>query len=59
MTLPSKSIGPIAVRAVKGGPGHYVVPAADFGVKGDWEVKLVGLVSEFDQYETTIKVPIR
>jgi copper transport protein len=59
MTLPSKSIGPIAVRAIKGGPGHYVVPAADFGVKGDWEVKLVGLVSEFDQYETTIKVPIR
>jgi copper transport protein len=59
MTLPSKSIGPIAVRAVKGGPGHYVVPAADFGVKGDWQVKLTGRVSEFDQYETTIKVPIR
>ena len=59
MTLPSKSIGPIAARAVKGGPGHYVVPATDFGVKGDWEVKLTGRVSEFDQYETTVKVPIR
>jgi copper transport protein len=59
MALPGENIGPIAVRAVKGGPGHYVVPAADFGVSGDWQVKLTGRVSEFDQYETTVKVPIR
>ena len=59
MTLPSKNIGPIAARAIKAGPGHYVVPAADFGVKGDWKVKLVARVSEFDQYATTVKVPIR
>jgi copper transport protein len=58
MTLPSKDIGPLAVRPVKAGPGHYVVPAADFGVEGDWEVRFTGRVSEFDQYETKLKVPI-
>ncbi len=58
-TLPGENIGPIAIRAVKGGPGHYVVPAADFGVKGDWQVKLTGRVSDFDQYEATVRVPIR
>jgi copper transport protein len=58
MTLPSKGIGPLAARPTKAGPGHYVVPAADFGVAGDWEVKFTGRVSEFDQYETTVEVPI-
>jgi copper transport protein len=58
MTLPSKEIGPLAGHPTKAGPGHYVVPAADFGVAGDWEVKFTARVSEFDQYETTIEVPI-
>ncbi len=59
MTLPSKDIGPLAARPVKAGPGHYVVPATDFGVKGDWELRFTGRVSEFDQYETTVEVPIK
>jgi copper transport protein len=58
MTLPSKDIGPLAARATKAGPGHYVVPAADFGVAGKWQVRFTGRVSEFDQYETTFEVPI-
>ena len=58
MTLPSKDIGPLAARPTKAGPGHYVVPATDFGVAGDWDVKFTGRVSEFDQYETTFEVPI-
>jgi copper transport protein len=58
MTLPSKDIGPLAVRPTKAGPGHYVVPAADFGVAGKWQVRFIGRVSEFDQYETAFEVPI-
>jgi copper transport protein len=58
MTLPSKDIGPLAARATKAGPGHYVVPAADFGLAGKWQVGFIGRVSEFDQYETTFEVPI-
>jgi copper transport protein len=58
MTLPSKDIGPLAVRPTKAGPGHYVVPAADFGVAGNWVLNFTGRVSEFDQYETTFEIPI-
>jgi copper transport protein len=58
MTLPSKGIGPLALRPAKAGPGHYVVPAGDFGVAGKWQVRFTGRVSEFDQYETTFEVPI-
>jgi hypothetical protein len=46
------------VRPTKAGPGHYVVPAADFGVAGKWQVRFIGRVSEFDQYETAFEVPI-
>jgi copper transport protein len=59
MTLPDKDIGPLAVRPRKAGPGHYVMPATDFGVKGDWQIRFQNRVSEFDQYETTVEVPIR
>jgi copper transport protein len=57
--LPEKNVGPLAARATKAGPGHYVVPAMDFGIEGDWEVRFTGRVSEFDQYETTFEVPIK
>jgi copper transport protein len=59
MTLPSKDIGPLAAHPTKAGPGHYVVPAADFGVSGDWNLKFTARVSDFDQYETTVEVPIK
>jgi copper transport protein len=58
MSLPSKDVGPIAVKATKAGPGHYVVPAADFTIAGKWDVTFAARVSEFDQYETKVEVPI-
>ncbi len=57
--LPGKQIHPIALDARQAGPGHYVVSGAAFGVKGDWEVEVVARVSDFDEYRTTVKVPIR
>jgi copper transport protein len=59
ITQVDKGIGPLPVRAQKAGPGHYVMPATDFGAQGDWQVRIVDRVSQFDQYETTVKVPIR
>jgi copper transport protein len=56
--LPKKQIAPIELDATKAGPGHYVVTAASLGVKGDWDVEVVARVSEFDEYRTTVKVPI-
>jgi copper transport protein len=59
MSLPSKSIGPLKVDARKGGPGHYVAPGVDFVPGGKWKIQIVDRVSEFDQYEKTVDVPIR
>lgn len=56
--LPSKRIGPLRLPARQAGPGHYVVEAGVLGVAGDWEVELISRVSDFDEYRTTVKVPI-
>jgi copper transport protein len=57
--LPGKQIHPIALDARQAGPGHYVGSGAAFGVKGDWQVEVVARVSDFDEYRTSVKVPIR
>jgi copper transport protein len=59
MSLPSKSIGPLKADARKAGPGHYVAPGVDFVPGGKWKVQIIDRVSEFDEYETTVDVPIR
>jgi copper transport protein len=59
LRLPDKGIGPIKPTPQKAGPGHYVLPAVDFVPGGDWEADIVDRVSEFDQYETKVKVPIK
>jgi copper transport protein len=58
-TQPKKSIGPLKVEVRKGGPGHYVMPGAVFGVSGDWLVKIEARVSRFDAYYATVPVEIR
>jgi copper transport protein len=57
--LPGRRIHPIELDAREAGPGHYVVSGAAFGVKGDWGIEVVARVSDFDEYRTTVKVPIR
>lgn len=42
----------------RAGPGHYVVPGAQLSAAGEWEVEVVVRVSAFDQYETTIDLPV-
>jgi copper transport protein len=59
LSQPDKSIGPLKVDARKAGPGHYVMSGAVFGVPGDWQVRVISRVSEFDEYSTTLKVPIK
>jgi copper transport protein len=56
--LPEKRIAALDLTTDKTGPGHYTVTGATFGVAGDWKVKVAVRVSDFDQYETTFKVPI-
>jgi copper transport protein len=57
-TLPSKEIGPLPLTVQSAGPGHYIVQSALLNAPGDWELGLALRVSEFDQYETEVEVPV-
>jgi copper transport protein len=59
MSLPDKNIGPLKAEPRKAGPGHYVVLGASFVPGGKWKVQVVDRVSAFDEYQTTVDVPIR
>jgi copper transport protein len=58
-TQPQRSIGPLTQQANVAGPGHYVVPAATFGVPGTWQVQVTVRVSDFDEYTRKLEVKIR
>jgi copper transport protein len=57
--LPSKGIGPLPLRAIAAGPGHYVLSSAVLSPGGTWEIEISDRVSEFEQFSRTVKVPIR
>jgi copper transport protein len=59
MSLPEKKIGPLKADPRKAGPGHYVALGASFVPGGKWKVQVVDRVSAFDEYQTTVDVPIR
>ena len=42
----------------KAGPGHYVIEAAVLSSDGTWDVQVNARVSEFDEYSTTLEVPV-
>ena len=57
---PDKGIGPLPIALSKAGPGHYTTSgSADLAVPGDWTLDVAVRVSDFDQYEQQIEVPIR
>jgi copper transport protein len=58
-TLPEKEIGPLSLTVESAGPGHYIVQSALLNAPGDWELGLTLRVSEFDQNETKVEVPVR
>jgi copper transport protein len=53
-----KGIGPVSEVPDLAGPGHWTLAAMPFGVAGTWEVRVAVRVSDFDEYETTLEVPI-
>ena len=57
--LPSRGIGPISLRANLAGPGHYILTDAALSPGGRWQIQLTDRVSEFQEYSTSIAVPIR
>ncbi len=57
--LPSKGIGPLALKASLAGPGHYILSSAVLSPGGTWDIEIVDRISEFEQYTHVVKVPIR
>lgn len=58
-SLPSKDIAPIDAVARRAGPGHFVVPAAMLGVKGDWLADVAIRLSRFDEPIAEFEVEVR
>jgi copper transport protein len=57
-TLPDKEIGPLPLEVQDAGPGHYVIPSALLNAPGEWEIDLALRVSEFEQFEEAVEVPV-
>jgi copper transport protein len=58
-SLPDQQIGPLPIEAVKGGPGHYLAPGAQLAPAGDWEFQFRARVSEFEEFNATVVVPVQ
>jgi copper transport protein len=54
MTEPDKGIGPIERNAVKAATGHYILDGLQIPTAGDWEMKLVTRISDFEQEESVL-----
>lgn len=57
--LPSKGIGPLVLKPIVAGPGHYVLNSTVLSPGGTWNIEIVDRISEFEQFSRTVKVPIR
>ena len=57
--LPVKAIGPLRLDARPAGPGHWVVAGAPLAPAGAWRVTVTNRVTEFDEYEAKVEVPVR
>ncbi len=57
--LPGENIGPLPLTMRRSGPGHFTADTVQLLPAGDWTLLVTERVSEFDQYETTLEVPIR
>jgi copper transport protein len=57
--LPAKGIGPLPLRPMVAGPGHYIVGSAVLSPGGTWGIEVIDRVSEFQQYTRVVRVPVR
>jgi copper transport protein len=58
-SLPSKAIGPLPLKAISAGPGHYILNSAVLSPAGDWRIQFTDRTSEFEEHSRTVEVPIR
>jgi copper transport protein len=58
-SLPSRGIGPLRLRALRAGPGHYLVADANLALPGEWRLRVDLRVGEFEAQAASVNVPIR
>ena len=58
-TLPSRQLGPLRFRALRAGPGHYLVDDANLALAGEWRLRVDLRIGEFDAQAASVSVPIR
>ena len=58
-SLPAAGIGPLRFTATPAGPGHAIVTAASFPLAGSWRILVEVRQGDFDQWSTTLNIPIR
>ena len=57
-SLPDREIAPIEADVRRAGGGHFIVPSAMLGVKGDWQATVAMRLSRFDEPVATFEVEI-
>jgi copper transport protein len=58
ITLPSQSVGPLAVPLVIAGPGHYYAGNFDIPAAGTWVLKFTVRVDAIDEQVVTTDLPV-
>ena len=58
-SLPDAGIAPIEADARRAGPGHFVVPSAMLGVKGEWLADVAIRLSQFEEPIAEFKVEVK
>jgi copper transport protein len=58
-SLPSHGIGPLRLRALRAGPGHYLVADAALVHPGEWRLRIDLRIGEFEAQAASVSVPIR
>ena len=57
-SLPSAALGPFRFQGSVAGPGHFAIEQARLPIPGRWAFRVEVRFGSFDQYDTTIDVPI-
>jgi copper transport protein len=56
---PAANVGPLELKVIPGGPGHYIVPSARLPFAGEWHIEVTVRRGDFDEWSTTAITPIR
>lgn len=59
ITNPSDQIGPLDVKLLPAGPGHYIAPAMNIPGAGTWTLAVTVRVDEFTATAASVTFPVR